>query len=149
MLNEDYLEILQCFAKNEVRFLVVGAYALAAHGYPRATGDIDIWVEASTENSKKIYHALDQFGAPLHELEPKTFSNMDLVFQIGVAPRRIDIITSIDGVEFKAAYRNRRMIQIESNQFPFISKKDLIKNKQSTSRAIDALDAESLAASGD
>ena len=90
MFNEDYLEILHILSKNDVRFLVVGAYALAAYGYPRATGDIDIWVENSEENSYKLYRALETFGAPLDELNQDTFTDKDIVFQIGIAPRRID-----------------------------------------------------------
>src|SRR3990167_3885355 len=103
MLNEDYKEILQILLNNKVGFLIVGAYAMGAYGYPRATGDFDIWVEASTKNSKKIYKSLSEFGAPLSDITEKTFAEEGIFFQIGVAPRRIDIITHIDGVIFKEA----------------------------------------------
>jgi hypothetical protein len=144
MLNEDYREMLQILLGNEVRFLVVGAYALGAHGYPRATGDFDIWVEPSPDNSKRIYTSLAEFGAPLSDISESTFSEEGLIFQIGVAPRRIDIITSIDGVEFTDAYQHRENIDLEDLTIPFLSKDDLIKNKRATGRAKDALDVDYL-----
>ncbi len=140
MLNEDYKEMLQILLNNEVKFLVVGAYAMGAHGYPRATGDFDIWVETSAENSKKIYKSLFEFGAPLSDITEKTFMDKGIIFQIGVAPRRIDIITQIDGVIFEEAYKTKELIEIESLQIPFISKINLIKNKQSTNREKDKID---------
>ncbi len=144
MLNEDYKEMLQILLNNKVKFLVVGAYAMGAHGYPRATGDIDIWVEASAENSKNVYRSLSEFGAPLSQLTQDTFAEKDIVFQIGVAPRRIDIITAISGVDFGQAYSDRQHILLDDIKVPFISKKDLIKNKESTGRSKDKLDADQL-----
>ena len=141
MLNKDYNEMLQLLKANEVRFLIVGAYALGAYGYPRATGDIDIWVLAERDNSKKLYQTLKDFGAPLTQIDESTFTQQGIIFQIGVAPRRIDIITRIDGVDFSAAWQNRRMIDIDGTPTPFISKQDLIKNKLSTGREKDRLDA--------
>lgn len=144
MLNEDYKEMLQNLLNNEVRFLIVGAYAMAAHGYPRATGDLDIWVEPSPENSGNVYKSLSAFGAPLEQINAETFVEKRIVFQIGVVPRRIDVLTSIDGVEFDAAYGNKKNIEIEGITAPFLSKKDLIKNKESTGREKDKLDAKYL-----
>ncbi len=141
MLNEDYKEILQILLESEVKFLIVGAYALGVHGYPRATGDIDIWVEASSRNSKKIYSALLKFGSPMDDITEKTFEENEIVFQIGVAPRRIDIITHIDGINFIDAYRRKKLVEIDDLRIPFISKADLIKNKESTGREKDLLDA--------
>ena len=103
MLNEDYKEMLQILLNNEVKFLIVGAYAMGAQGYPRATGDFDIWVEPSPENSKRVYNSLLEFGSPLEQIHEKTFNENRIIFQIGVIPRRIDILTSIDGVEFDKA----------------------------------------------
>ena len=114
MLNEDYKEILQILSKNKVKFLVVGAYAMGAYGYPRATGDFDIWVEPSLSNSRKIYKSLSEFGAPLKKISEETFCEEGIIFQIGVAPRRIDIITKIDGVDFKKAYSRRKKIKVEN-----------------------------------
>ncbi len=144
MLNEDYKEILQLLLNNKVRFLVVGAYAMGAHGYPRATGDFDIWVEATAENAKKIYKTLCEFGAPLFEVTEKTFSKEGIVLQIGIAPRRIDFITHIDGVDFSKAYKTKEIIEVEKLRIPFISKRNLIKNKQSTGRKKDKLDVDYL-----
>jgi len=144
MLNKDYKEMLQILLKNKVKFLIVGAYAMGAYGYPRATGDIDIWVEASFENSKRIYKSLIEFGTPLFNINEKTFAEKGIIFQIGIAPRRIDIITQIDGVDFAQSYKTKEIIEIENLKIPFISKKHLIKNKKATGRAKDRLDAEYL-----
>ncbi len=144
MLNKDYSEILQILSDNNVKFLVVGAYAMGAYGCPRATGDIDVWVMASSENSQKVYNALKLFGAPLAQIDSGTFNEQGVVFQIGVAPRRIDILTRIDGVEFEQAYEKRNIIEIDGIKIPFISLKDLINNKLSTARPKDKLDVEQL-----
>ncbi|MBI5574099.1 MAG: hypothetical protein HY919_06065 [Elusimicrobia bacterium] len=140
MLNEDYKEMLQILLNNEVKFLIVGAYAMGVYGYPRATGDFDIWVEASAENSKKLYKSLSIFGAPLSDIAEKAFAEKGIIFQIGIAPRRIDIITHIDGVIFEEAYKTKELVEIESIKIPFISKENLIKNKQSTGREKDKID---------
>ena len=142
MLNEDYREMLQILLGNDVRFLVVGAYALGAYGYPRATGDFDIWVDTSPDNSRKIYASLAQFGAALSDISETTFTEKGILFQVGIAPRRIDLITHIDGVDFKEAYETKKVIEVDNLGIPFISKDNLIKNKRSTGREKDKLDAE-------
>jgi hypothetical protein len=149
MLNKDYKEMLQFLKANDVRFLIVGAYALGAYGYPRATGDMDIWVLAEQDNSEKLYQTLKEFGAPMVQLTEQTFVQKGVIFQIGVAPRRIDIITHIDGVEFTPAWQNRQLIDIDGMSIPFISKEDLIRNKLSTGREKDRLDAQQLQAKND
>jgi hypothetical protein len=136
--------MLQSLLRNEVRFLIVGAYAMAAYGYPRATGDIDIWIGNTEENSDKLYKALSDFGAPLDNITPKTFSQKDIVFQIGVAPSRIDILTDIDGINFTEAYESKQDIKLDGLILPFISKSNLIKNKKSTGRDRDIIDAQVL-----
>ena len=120
MLNEDYKDILRLLSKNNVKFLLVGAYAMGAHGYPRATGDIDIWVEASEENSKKVYKALAEFGAFLKDVDEKTFSEDGVVFQVGLPPRRIDVITKVSGLRFDEAYKHKQKIEIEGLSIFFI-----------------------------
>lgn len=144
MLNSDYKEMLQSLLDHDVDFLIVGAYAMAAHGYPRSTGDIDIWIMVSPENSKKVFNALKVFGAPLAGVNEGTFTQKGIVFQIGVAPRRIDIITEIDGVDYKHAMANKEILNIGGLDLPVISKQDLIINKKSTGRDKDSLDAKTL-----
>jgi hypothetical protein len=144
VLNSDYKDMLQVLLDHEVKFLLVGAYAMAAHGYPRATGDIDIWVEPSPDNSQRVYQALAAFGAPLRELDETTFVKLGIVFQIGVSPRRIDIMSAVSGVGFEEAYQHRQMVEIEGLSVPILSYDDLIKNKRATGRDKDRLDAKRL-----
>ncbi len=144
MLNKDYKEILQILLEEKVNFIIVGAYALAVHGYPRATGDIDIWVETGLTNAKKLIQALRRFGTPLFDVSEKDFEKEGIVFQIGVSPRRIDILTAIDGVTFQSAYKRRKMVRIDDLDTPVISFEDLIKNKESTGREKDILDVSML-----
>lgn len=144
MLNSDYKDMLQVLLDNGVKFLLVGAYAMGAHGYPRATGDIDIWVEPSAENSERIYQSMVAFGAPLHEIDEVTFTKPGVVFQIGIAPRRIDIITAISGIGFDDAYQQKQIVDMEGLSIPIISLGDLIKNKRATGRDKDRLDADQL-----
>ena len=144
MLNEDYKEMLSILSEEKVKYLVIGAFALSTYGYPRATGDIDIWVEANEENSRKVLKSLIRFGAPMDKISQDDFKTKGLIFQIGVAPRRIDITTLIDGVDFETAYPNRKDIIIENITVPVISLEDLIKNKQSKGRDKDILDLKML-----
>lgn len=143
-MNEDYKEMLQGLLDQKVEFIVVGAYALAAHGFPRATGDIDIWVKPDKNNSKKVYKALARFGAPINEIREDEFSQPGLIFQIGVVPRRIDIITKIDAVEFKEADLDKIFVDIDDLKVPVLSVDKLIKNKMATGREKDLLDAKLL-----
>jgi hypothetical protein len=144
VLNSDYKDMLQVLLDHEVKFLLVGAYAMGAHGFPRATGDIDIWVEPSAENSTRVYRSMATFGAPVQEIDKATFTTPGVVFQIGVAPRRIDIITTISGVGFSEAYPQREMVEIEGLSIPTLSLRDLIRNKRATGRDKDRLDADRL-----
>ena len=138
MLNPDYRDILQAFSDEGVEYLLVGAYALAAHGYPRATGDIDLWVHPTRSNAMKVMHALARFGAPLSEIQASDFEKPDIVFQIGIEPNRIDILTQISGVDnFEAAWSSRIEISIEGMTIPVLSKPLLIENKKSTGRPKD------------
>jgi len=136
--------MLSILSEEKVKYLVIGAFALSTYGYPRATGDIDIWVEANEENSRKVLKSLIRFGAPMDKISQDDFKAKGLIFQIGVAPRRIDITTLIDRVDFETAYPNRKDIIIENITVPVISLEDLIKNKQSTGRDKDILDVKML-----
>jgi predicted nucleotidyltransferase len=144
MLNKDYREMLQCLLEEKVRFLLIGAYALAVHGFPRATKDIDFFVWATPENAANLLRALARFGAPLDDISESDFSAPGVVFQIGKDPRRIDIITKISGVEFERAYANRENIFLEGLEIPVISVPDLIANKRATGRTQDLADVEKL-----
>ena len=144
MLNEDYRDMLQSLADEEAKFLLVGAYAMAAHGYPRATMDIDIWVEPSAENADAVLRALARFGAPLHDLTEEDLRRNDTVFQIGVAPRRVDIITGASGLRFEEAFAHSVAVEIEGMEVRILSIEDLIRNKKASGRTKDLADAEAL-----
>ena len=144
MLNKDYREMLQCLADERVKFLLVGAYALAAHGYPRATMGIDIWVMPSSDNAAATLKALRRSGAPLHRLSVGNLQKDDTIFQIGVAPRRIDIITGASGLQFEDAFARSAEVNIEGVQVRIPSVDDLIRNKRAAGRTKDLADAEAL-----
>jgi len=144
MLNEDYRDMLQCLLEEKVRFLLVGAYAVAVYGYPRATKDMDVFVRAASDNASNLMKALRRFGAPVSDISEIDFSVEGIVFQIGDSPRRIDIITRISGVDFEQAYANKIDVSIEGLQVPIISLEDLIANKRASGRAQDLADVEKL-----
>lgn len=141
MLNQDYKEMLSILLENKVDFLLVGAYAMAAHGFPRATADLDIFIRPNVENAKKVDKALADFGAPMDSVTIEDFKKPGTIFQIGVIPRRIDVINEIDGVSFEEAYNDKVIVEIEGLKVPIISKPKLIINKKATGRAKDRLDA--------
>lgn len=141
MLNPDYRDILSIFAEEQVEYLLVGAYALAAHGHPRATGDIDLWIRPDRKNAKRVMRALSRFGAPLAEIEVQNFSEPGIVFQIGVVPRRIDLLTMIDGVvNFADAWHERKEIKLEGITVPVLSRAHLKQNKRAAGRPQDKAD---------
>jgi hypothetical protein len=144
MLNEDYKDMLRALCAENVKFILVGAYALAAHGYPRATMDIDIWVMPSPQNAESVLQALRRFGTPLHNLTKEDLENDETIFQIGVAPRRIDIITAASGLEFEKTYARSLIVNIEGIEVHIPSLEDLIANKRATGRTKDLADAEAL-----
>jgi hypothetical protein len=144
VLNPDYRDMLSAFANAEVDYLVIGAYAMAAHGHPRATGDIDLWVRSTSTNANRVLEALSAFGAPLTEVDRNDFQTPDTVFQIGVSPRRIDILTTIEGVDFEEAWSERVAIEIEGLTVPVIGRKHLIANKRALGRQQDLADIERL-----
>ena len=139
-LDKDFNEFVALFIRNEVRFLIVGGYALAAHGLPRATGDLDTWVWASSENANKIVTSLNEFGFSQVGLTSGDFDHPDSVIQLGYPPHRIDILTSIDGVDFSDAWNRRVSIEIDGQEIPFIGRDDLIVNKRAAGRPQDQAD---------
>ena len=145
MLNPDYREMLQYLGEEKVEFLVVGAHAMAVHGYARSTGDFDIWVNPESSNAVRLFRALARFGAPMQDLVPEVFTSEGVVFQIGVAPCRVDILTSITGhIAFSDALGNAMTVDLDGMSVPVLSLADLVRNKRATGRAKDLEDAELL-----
>jgi hypothetical protein len=145
-VNDDYRDILVAFVRSEVRFLLVGAHALAAHGYPRATVDIDLWVEPTPANASRVWAALAAFGAPLDDLgiSEGDFTRPEVVAQLGVPPNRIDILTGVSGLQFEAAWPNRLEIEVEGVRVPILGLKDLRTNKLASGRDKDRVDVKGL-----
>ena len=143
-LAQDFRDLLRAFADRGVRFLVVGAYALAVHGRPRATGDLDVWIEPTSNNAARAYAALGDFGAPLRELTVADLATPGVVFQIGLPPLRIDVLTKISGVEFTTAWPRRQRAIFGDVVVDVIGREDFIINKRATGRLKDRADAQRL-----
>jgi predicted nucleotidyltransferase len=140
ILFPDFREMLYALSEAKVEFLLVGAHAVGIHGITRATEDIDFFVRPSSENAVRLWHALTMFGAPLSELSLDDFTTPDVVYQVGVPPVRIDIMTSISGVDFVTAWANRVEMQYDGLIIPVIGLKELIANKAASGRPKDAID---------
>lgn len=136
--------MLSALSDAGAEYLVVGAHALAVHGHPRATGDLDIWIRPTEENAAHVWSALLEFGAPLNELQVEDLTAPGLVFQIGIAPKRIDIMTSVTGVSFDEAWVHRVVVPIEAIEVPVIGKRELVRNKKAVGRPQDAADVSEL-----
>jgi len=144
MWNEDYKDMLSALLDESADFILVGAYALAAHGFPRATLDMDLWVRPSHDNAQKVCNALASFGAPLSQVSAADFEKEDMVVQIGVAPRRIDLVTGISGLTYDDAWRGAIVRDIEGIRVRILSMPDLIRNKLASGRPKDIEDAKLL-----
>jgi len=142
----DFKELLLAFNEHDVEYLIVGAHALAAHGHVRATKDLDLWVRPEQSNAQKILQALSDFGAPLSDLTADDLSKKETIFQIGLPPLRIDVITDIDGVEFADAWPDRVETSFGGVPAFVISRHHLITNKQTTARLQDLADVQQLKA---
>ncbi|PYS44835.1 MAG: hypothetical protein DMF71_02125 [Acidobacteria bacterium] len=140
MLNSDFRDILSAFCEEKVEFMLVGAYAVAAHGLPRATGDIDLWIKCSEKNAERVWAAIMNFGAPLANISKQDFTTRGNVVQIGVTPRRIDILTQITGVEYEEAEQQSITIEIEGIAIPVIGLAHLVQNKSAVGRPQDKAD---------
>lgn len=140
MLSRDFRDMLSAFSAGGVEFLLVGAYALSAHGLVRGTGDLDLWVRATPENAGRVYQALLAFGAPADRFRAEDFTLPDTVVQIGIPPLRVDILTAISGVEFAAAWEARTVLQLDGIELPVLSRQHLIANKRAADRPKDRLD---------
>lgn len=139
-MNRDFVEMLAALSEAGADYLVIGAHAVAVHGRPRATGDLDIWVRPTPENADRVWAALSAFGAPLHQLTRADLVADDLVFQIGVAPNRIDLLTTIGGVRFEEAWKRRTVVELWGLKVPVISRDDLIRSKKAAGRPQDLAD---------
>ena len=138
--------MLTALRDEQATFLIVGAYAVAVHGAPRSTGDIDIWVCPNVDNALRVWKALLRFGAPVEAmgLTPADLAQSGTVYQIGQPPRRIDIITQISGVEFDDAWGSRVLEVVGGLELPFLGREDLLRNKLAAARTKDLVDVEIL-----
>jgi len=144
ILDKDFVEFIECCDARDVKFLIVGGYALAAHGHPRATKDLDVWILISQENAERLIQALSDFGMDSVGLETSDFLEPGMVIQLGYPPVRIDLLTSASGVEFEDCWSRRMLVNVGSVEAGFISLDDLIANKQASGRSQDAVDVKTL-----
>ncbi len=144
MLNQDFKEFIKSLNDKCVRYLVVGGYAVAFHGYPRYTKDLDVWIEMTEENARNLIEALEQFGFASLSLNEKDFLVPDQVIQLGYPPSRIDLLTSADGIDFENCYQSRISVDIDGETVQFIDLTNLMKNKRATGRSQDLADLEKL-----
>jgi hypothetical protein len=143
-MNQDFLDLLRAFVAADVRFLVVGAYALAIHGRPRATGDLDVWVDATSENAARVMRALGAFGAPIAEISADDFAREGVTYQIGVPPGRIDILTELTGLAFAEGWADRVRHPFGDIDVDFLGRTAFIRNKRATGRMKDLADIEGM-----
>lgn len=148
-MNPDFRDLLSEFVAHKVEFLLVGAHALAVHGLVRATKDLDVWVRPDPGNANRVLAALTSFGAPLADLSAADLSRPGTIFQIGVPPLRIDVITAIDGVDFPDAWGERMAAPMAGVEVPVLSRRHLIMNKKASGRLQDLADVERLERSQD
>jgi len=143
-LPKDFKELLQLLNLKKIDYLIVGGYAVALYGYPRATGDMDIWIAISKHNAQKTVEALREFGFNVPELKEDIFLEEGKNIRMGNPPLRIEILTSIDGVEFEDCFKKREIIKIDDIDVHVISLEDLKKNKKASGRHKDLDDLENL-----
>ena len=139
-VNPDFRDLFAALNESGARYLLVGGYAVALHAEPRFTKDLDVWVDATPENALRVFQALAQFGAPMGDIPATDLARPALIFQIGVAPNRIDVITSIDGVTFSEAWEARATTRYGDESIHVIGREHLIQNKRAVGRPQDLLD---------
>ena len=143
-MNSDFSDLLRLLAEHQVRFLVVGGYAVIRYTEPRYTKDLDLWIEPTAENAERCFRALAAFGAPLVGLGPLDFTQQGYIYQMGVPPTRVDVLMSLQSLSFAEAYDRRVAIELDGLTIPILSKDDLIASKLAAGRPQDLLDVESL-----
>ncbi len=144
MLNQDFKEFIASLNANGARYLVVGGYAVAFHGHPRYTKDLDVWLDMTPANAEKIVKAIEAFGFASLGLKEKDFLLPNQVVQLGYPPRRIDLLCALDGVDFAACYESRVEVELDGVKVNFIDLTNLRKNKQATNRYQDLADLDNL-----
>ncbi len=144
IITKDFIEFFQSLKKNKVQYLVIGGYAVAFHGYPRYTKDIDIWVGVDKNNAKNLIKAINAFGFSSLSLKPNDFLDPNSIIQLGNPPNRIDLLCDLDGVEFNKCFKNKIEENIEGTIINFIDLSSLKKNKKATGRLQDLADLEQL-----
>lgn len=144
VLNKDFKEFIGLLNENSVRYLIIGGYAVALHGHPRYTKDIDIWVEGTKKNAKKILKTLEAFGFGSLDITKEDFNKPDQVIQLGYPPRRIDLLNNLEGVHFEECYNARIAVEIDDITADFIDLENLKKNKRASGRHSDLADLEKL-----
>ena len=143
-MNPDFVDLLRAFVAADVRFLIVGAYALAVHGRPRGTGDLDVWVDATPDNAARVMRALGAFGAPLADVAEADFTTPGVTYQMGVPPGRIDILTELTGLAFADAWPARIQRPFGGIDVDFIGRDAFVLNKRATGRPKDLVDVEGM-----
>jgi hypothetical protein len=143
-LSRDFQELLECFAHNDVRYLIVGGWALAAHGHPRMTKDLDVWMWPQSTNAHAVISALEEFGFEKLGLSAEDFIEPDVVIQLGYPPNRVDLLTSPTGVEFDECWKERLDVEMEGLTVPFNGLEGLKANKRASGRPQDTVDVEIL-----
>ncbi|MFN3978880.1 MAG: DUF6036 family nucleotidyltransferase [Caldilinea sp.] len=144
-VNSDFTDLLSLFNDNNVRYLVIGGYAVIQHAEPRFTKDLDLWISTDPSNARAVYQSLKDFGAPLTDLTEADFAEEGYFYQMGVPPVRVDILMGIPGIQFEEAWDRRVEVDFDSLRIPFISRLDLITAKLASGRPQDLIDAELLA----
>ncbi|MBU0487507.1 MAG: nucleotidyltransferase [Bacteroidetes bacterium] len=144
LINKDFREFIECLNKHDAKYLIVGGYAVAFHGHPRYTKDLDVWIWAEADNSKRIIAALHDFGFGSLNLTEKDFQQPEMVVQLGNPPVRIDILTSVSGVAFPECFQSRVTVEIDGLQVNFIDLPSLRTNKKASGRHQDLADLENL-----
>ena len=143
-VNQDFKDLFKAFNAEGAKYLVVGAYAVTFHAEPRYTKDLDVWVEPTVENARKIWAALTAFGAPLVDVSVEDFADQDMVYQIGIEPNRIDILMGVTGLDFPSAWEKRVSSRYGDQPISVLSKEDLIVSKKAAGRQQDLLDVDNL-----
>lgn len=144
MLNKHFREFLELLADNEVKYLVVGGYAVAVHGFPRYTGDMDVFIALNPGNAERVLRVFENFGFGGMGISEADFLEKDTIVEIGREPNKIQVLTGIDGVDFSSAYANRIEVDIQGLRVPFIGLDDLLQNKAASGRSKDLIDLEEL-----